>query len=117
MFIHNDPKLKLRRKDLRNSATKEEKFLWLNLRNNKLGYKFTRQYSFGPYIFDFYCTKAKLAIELDGLQHKNNKEYDKERDSFAEMQGITVLRFWNSEVINDIENVIKKIKVCLEVIS
>ena len=100
MFLHNDPKLKERRKDLRNNQTKEEKFLWMNLRQKKLGFRFLRQHSIGPYIVDFYCPEKKLAIELDGYQHreKENKIYDKNRDEYLELNDIKVLRFWRPRV-------------------
>ncbi len=113
-FLHNDPKLKYRRKELRKNQTEEESFLWANLRRKKLGYKFSRQYSCGPYIIDFYCVENKLAIELDGGQHLNNKDYDKERDDFLKYKGITVLRFWNNELNVSIDNVLNKIINILE---
>ncbi|MGI9117999.1 MAG: endonuclease domain-containing protein [Minisyncoccia bacterium] len=102
--------MKTRRQELRRKSTPEEKFLWLSLRQNKLGYKFTRQYSFGPYIFDFYCAKAKLVIELDGERHDQNKEYDRERDFYSIGHGIRVLRFWNAEVNDNIDTVLEIIK-------
>lgn len=113
-FLHNDPKLKQRRKDLRCNQTVEEKFLWNSLRRKNLGYKFSRQYSFGPYILDFYCVEKKLAIELDGQQHLKNKDYDKERDEFLRCNGVTVLRFWNSELNANIDVVLDKIINTLE---
>ena len=109
MFLKNDPKLKERRKELRKRGTPEENLLWLNLRQKKLGCKFSRQYSVGPYILDFYCVQNKICIELDGSQHKENKEYDTERDSYLNANGIKVLRFWNSE-LKDIDTVLNRIK-------
>src|SRR3989338_7207642 len=70
-----------RRKILRKNQTKEEIILWDSLKDKKLGSKFRRQHSMGPYILDFYCTNKKLAIELDGNQHKDAIEYDKEREN------------------------------------
>lgn len=113
-FLHNDPKLKQRRKDLRYNQTIEEKFLWNNLRRKNLGYKFSRQYSFGPYILDFYCVEKKLAIELDGQQHIQNVDYDKERDEFLKYNGVNVLRFWNSQLNDNIDKVLNKIINTLE---
>jgi len=109
MFIYNDPKLKQRRKELRKKETKEEKLLWANLRRKKLGYKFTRQYSVGPYILDFYCMEKKLAIELDGFQHINNKNYDKERDGYLLINGVKTIRFWNSEISDNMDVSLDKI--------
>lgn len=109
MFIYNDPKLKQRRKELRKNETYEEKFLWANLRRKRLGYKFTRQYSVGPYILDFYCVEKKLAIELDGLQHVSNKNYDEERNNYLLINGVKTIRFWNNEISDNIDKLLDKI--------
>lgn len=109
MFVHNDPKFKQRRKELRKNETKEEKFLWANLRRKNLGYKFTRQYSVGPYILDFYCVEKQLAIELDGFQHINNKDYDQERDNYLSVNGVKTIRFWNNEISDNIDVSLDKI--------
>lgn len=109
MFTYNDPKFKSRRKELRHNETKEEKLLWGNLRRKSVGYKFSRQYSAGPYILDFYCPERRLAIELDGAHHLENKEYDAERDNYLLMNDIKVLRFWNKEVSASIDEVIERI--------
>jgi prepilin-type N-terminal cleavage/methylation domain-containing protein len=70
--------------------------------------KFFRQYSVGPYILDFYCPAAKLAVELDGGQHNQceNKGYDESRSEYLNAQGIEVARFWNHEVLLDIQSVL-----------
>ena len=75
------------------------------------GQKFFRQYSVGSYILDFYCPKTRLAIELDGESHIPNdqKLYDAERTKYLNGNNIKVLRFWNDEVINNIDIVIQKI--------
>ena len=88
MFLYNDPKFKSRRKELRHNETKEEKLLWDILRGKKLQYKFNRQYSVGPYILDFYCSEKRIGIELDGFQHSENKDYDKERDDYLLLNDI-----------------------------
>src|SRR3989338_1029227 len=110
MFLYNDPKLKPRRKDLRKAETVDEELLWVKLRRKSLGYKFTRQYSVGPYILDFYCSERRLGIELDGSHHLLNKDYDKERDNYLLIHDIKVLRFWNREISANIDKVLKKIK-------
>ncbi len=70
--------------------------------------KFFRQYSVGAYILDFYCPALKLAIELDGGQHNQPeiKEYGLARSEYLEAQGIEVTRFWDNEVLHDIESVL-----------
>ena len=109
MFLYNDPKLKPRRKELRHNETPEEKLLWDLLRRKNVGYKFSRQYSVGPYILDFYCVEKRLAIELDGSGHLENREYDAERDNYLRMRDIEVLRFWNKEVNDNISKVLEKV--------
>ena len=86
--------------------------MWNYLRGRQLnGQKFFRQYSVGSYILDFYCPKARLSIELDGESHlpKDQKLYDKERTRYLNGNNIKVMRFWNDEVINNIDIVIQKI--------
>lgn len=109
MFTYNDPKFKYRRKELRQKETAEEKLLWAKLRGKQMGYKFFRQYSVGPYILDFYCPEKRIAIELDGSQHVNNKEYDQQRDNHMSLNDIKVLRFWNREVNDNIDKVLQKV--------
>ena len=99
-------------RELRKEPTPAEQKLWSLLRNRKLkGKKFRRQHPLAGYVLDFYCHERKLAIELDGYHHRQVaiKEYDDSRTSFLKENGITVLRFWNDEVINETTRVIKKI--------
>ena len=108
-FLRNDPTLKSRRRELSRNQTDAEKALWVCLRSKQFyGMKFFRQYSIGPYILDFYCPTAKLAVELDGGQHNQceNKEYDESRSEYLKAQGIKVARFWNHEVLLDIQGVL-----------
>ncbi len=114
MFTYNDPKLKSRRKELRHKETKGEKLLWANLRRRKLSFKFSRQYSVGPYILDFYCVGKRIGIELDGFHHLENKEYDRERDEYLLFNDIKILRFWNSEISVNMDKVLERIKIELE---
>jgi very-short-patch-repair endonuclease len=108
-ITHNHPVLKNRRSTLRKNQTREEALLWAYLRRSNLGYKFKRQHSVGPYILDFYCPDKKLAIELDGSQHIENKNYDKERTEYLLVLDIKVIRFWNNEVNANMNGVIQKI--------
>lgn len=81
------------------------------------GLKFFRQYSVGPYILDFYCPRLYLAIELDGSQHleQEQREYDKERSYYLSQRRITIMRFWNNDVLRNTETVVEKIqKECLK---
>ncbi len=95
---------------LRREETTAEKILWQELRNRKLGIKFRRQHPIEKFILDFYVPEIKLAIELDGSSHKENKEYDTLRTEYLKSQGIKLIRFWNSEIEKDLGNVLRKIK-------
>ena len=111
--INNLKRLEVNRKNLRNNPTDAEKKLWQYLRKEKLlGRRFRRQFSVLNYILDFYCFEEKLVIELDGQQHytKEGRMIDAERDTFLREQGITVLRFENKRVLEDVEGVVKEIK-------
>ena len=111
-FLKNDPYLKERRRELRHNQTDAEKALWARVRNKQFfGLKFFRQYSVGPYILDFYCPEKKLAVELDGGQHNlpDGREYDAERTAFLNGHGIVVVRFWNNEVLQEIEGVLERL--------
>jgi len=112
-ILHNHPILKPRRVELRKNQTPQEVILWAHLRGTQLGFKFKRQHSIGPYILDFYCPDKKLAIELDGAQHLDNKEYDQERDNYLLVLGIQTIRFWNSEIDGNIEKALNRIRICL----
>jgi very-short-patch-repair endonuclease len=105
-YINNDPLLKERRRVLRKNSSREEIILWNHLRTKKTGKKFRRQFSIGPFIVDFYCTELKLVIELDGIHHDYNKEYDKERDFFLSAQGCFILRIPNSLIHLDLQKVL-----------
>ena len=72
---------------------------------------FRRQHAIGNYIVDFVSIKKKLIIELDGSQHLEQEEYDKERTAYLESQGYKIIRFWNNDVMNDIQGVLRVIDV------
>ena len=89
---------------LRRTQTDAEQKLWYHLRAHRfMGRKFKRQKPIGRYVVDFICIEEKLIIELDGGQHAENTEYDQERDSWLRSEGYTVLRFWNNELMNEME--------------
>ena len=74
-----------------------------------LGYKFRRQYLYQGFIIDFYCPGIRLAIEVDGGAHNDQKDYDRAREAVIEDSGIKMLRFTNKEVLNDPITMLKKI--------
>jgi len=108
-ILYNKSKTLEKRKSLRRNQTPQENILWAHLRRNKYEVKFKRQYSVGPYVLDFYSPRNKLAIEIDGSQHIENKEYDNERSRYLLILGIKVIRFWNNEINVNIDGVINKI--------
>lgn len=101
---------------MRKEETQAEKILWKALRNNNFGTKWRRQHPVDMFIIDFYAPNIKLAIELDGSIHKikENKEYDEDRTLYLESKYIKVIRFWNSEVENNLAIVLDKIKKAIK---
>lgn len=96
---------------LRRNSTIAERKLWQKLRSrNFFNLKFRRQEPVGDYIVDFICYEKKLIIELDGGQHNEFSEKDIPRTKALEKEGYRVLRFWNNEVINNIDGVLIVIK-------
>jgi type I restriction enzyme M protein len=94
------------------NPTKWERLLWRHLRNRKFaGYKFRRQHPVGGYVLDFFCPEVKLAIELDGSGHNYQTGHarDQEREEFLALQGIEVLRFWNHQVREELDGVLRAI--------
>ena len=102
----SNPKIMKRAGELRKDPTTAERKLWSRIRDDQLGVTFRRQYAVGNYIPDFCSPKAKLIIELDGSQHLEQEEYDDERTKYLESLGYTVIRFWNNDVMNNIDGVI-----------
>ena len=99
---------------LRRNMTDAEQALWKRLRGHQIkGYKFRRQHPFGDYILDFVCLEAKLVIEADGGQH-NESTQDLVRDQALASAGFRVMRFWNNQVLNEIESVVESIWLELE---
>ena len=88
-----------------------ERKLWTVVRRNKLGFKFRRQVPFGPYILDFFCPKAKMNIELDGKEHgtPTGLLVAKNGDNYLREKGNTVLRYSDSDVLMNIDGVVRDI--------
>jgi very-short-patch-repair endonuclease len=106
------PTLK-RARDLRREMTEAEKKLWRYIRDDQLeGNRFRRQVPVKPYILDFCCLKKRLAIEVDGGQHTENA-HDLVRTRWLERKGYQVLRFWNNEVLSNVEGVLEAIAIKL----
>ena len=104
-------------RELRQEQPDAERALWVRLKNKQLeGTKFRRQQPIGPYIVDFASLETKLVIEIDGGQHneKELRERDEERTTWLKERGYQVLRFWNNEVLMNMEGVLERIREALE---
>jgi DNA repair protein RecO (recombination protein O) len=103
--------LTIKSRELRKNQTDVERKLWHHLSQKQLeGYRFRRQHPIGDkYIVDFICLESKLVIELDGGQHSQQQEYDSKRTEFLESEGYRVLRFWNNDIVENIEGVVTSI--------
>lgn len=97
---------------MRHAGSDAEARLWSRLRDRRLqGWKFRRQHPLGPFILDFYCPDARLAVELDGGGHALDAQaaYDAERTRNLGRCGIRILRFWNHVVLRDTDEVLEQI--------
>jgi very-short-patch-repair endonuclease len=96
-----------RARQLRRAQTEAEARLWSRLRAHRLaGVGFRRQHAIGPFIVDFCAPRRKLVIELDGSQHLEQGEYDAGRTVYLEERGYRVVRFFNDQVMNHIDEVL-----------
>ena len=99
-----------RARSLRKSMTDAERLLWQRLRGRQLaGWKFRRQHAVGPFIVDFVCIAKKLIIEVDGAQHASEVERDAKRSRYLSEEGYRIFRFWNSDVLKELEGVLEVI--------
>ena len=97
---------------LRREATDAERLLWSKLRSRQLaGWKFRRQVTIEPYIVDFFCWDAALIVEVDGSQH--NEVVDAERTVFLIAAGYRVVRFWNNDVLQNLDGVLEELVLIL----
>ena len=107
-------KAKLQRaRELRQAMTPAENILWQELRANKLGVHFRRQQIIAGFIVDFYCHKAALVVEVDGKIHDFQQEEDARREKVLREMGLSIVRFRNENVIQDLPMVVEKIKTLI----
>lgn len=99
---------------LRSNLTDAEQLLWQRLRGKQIGAKFRRQHPFENYILDFVCLPHKLVVEVDGGQHAGQFAYDSKRTALLEASGFRVLRFWNNQVLNELDSVIEVIRHAIQ---
>ena len=109
------PKIFANSQELRHHPTEAESKLWRVLRSHQTNdVHFRRQHAIGNYIVDFCSPRQKLVIELDGGQHIEQEAYDNERTAFLSSKGYRVLRFWNNDVLNDLDGVMRVILEALD---
>ena len=107
-----------RARELRHEQTPAERTLWARLRRKQLyGLRFRRQHPIGRFIVDFYCASAKVAIEIDGPVHLEQRVLDEERTRWLADRGYTVLRFTNEQVERQVEQVLCKIAEACRIVS
>jgi very-short-patch-repair endonuclease len=100
---------------LRKQQTPQEVKVWARLRDRQfLGYKFRRQVPVGRYVVDFYCAEKKLILEVDGGHHMQQETQDRSREEYLHTQGYQVLRFWNSDIEQNLEGVFERIQQALQ---
>ena len=110
MHKSTTPKIFARAKELHRNMSPAEAELWKHLRAYRMGeMDFRNQHAIGNYIVDFCAPRKKVIIDLDGSQHLEQAEYDDERTKYLEAHGYRVLRFWNNDVMNNINTVLKVI--------
>jgi very-short-patch-repair endonuclease len=103
-------------RQLRRRETDAERHLWMRLRARQLaGAKFRRQQPLGPFVGAFCCLDRKLVVELDGSQH--SAETDQARTAYLQRYGYTVLRFWDNDVLQNIEGVLERIAAALNALT
>ena len=104
-----DPVKTANARTLRGDMTLVEHKLWHALRGKQVEHRFRRQHPIGPYIADFACIDRRLVLELDGGQHQEQLQYDERRTVYLQSQGWHVLRFWNNEVMSNLDGVLARV--------
>jgi len=115
MRIYYNPKLKALSKELRKKGTLSEVLLWNALKGKQIkGYQFIRQKPIDEYIVDFFCSKLKLIIEIDGISHNEKSERDQIRQRKLESIGLSIIRFYEWDIRKDIRAVVQGIENWME---
>ena len=112
-IIFYNPTLKDKARRLRIRCTPSETLLWSKIRRKSLGYEFHRQVPIDEYIVDFYCHELTLAIEVDGSSHINKYEYDFRRQKKLESLGVRFIRFEDSDVIRNLNEVLRVLLIVI----
>jgi very-short-patch-repair endonuclease len=114
-WVRYNPRLKQIARTLRKNMTLSEILLWQQLKNKQLlGNDFHRQKPIDEYVVDYYCPKLKLVLEIDGDSHDGKEEADRIRQEKLESLGLTVLRYWDSDVKNNIDGIVEQFREWIE---
>ena len=101
-------------RSMRLDCTGPERLLWLRLRHRQLGWTFRRQFVIGRFVADFFCSEARLVVEVDGAVHASRLERDAERDAWMRARGLRVVRVGNEDIVLDPDAVVHAIRTALE---
>ncbi len=113
-----EEELTMNARSLRSNMTDAERRLWHAIRGRQIGgHRFRRQHPIGPYIADFACLEQRCVIELDGGQHQDQVIYDERRTLYLQEQGWQVLRFWNNDVLSNLDGVLSMVMAKLTTLS
>ena len=105
-----DPRRRDRARELRRAMTPAEAILWKHCRGCRfVGFKFRRQHPIGPFFADLSCRECKLVLEVDGESHLGREPRDARRTTYLQEQGWLVLRFWNTEIYDELDSVLEAI--------
>jgi very-short-patch-repair endonuclease len=114
-WIRYNPRLKKISQTLRKNMTLSEILLWQQLKKKQvLGYDFHRQKPIDEYVADFYCPRLKLVIEIDGDSHDGKEDADRKRQEKLESLGLTVMRFWDSDVKSNVDGIVEQLREWIE---
>ena len=114
-YLKYNPKLKQKARELRNNSTPSEIELWKSIRAGQVfGYTFNRQKPIDEFIVDFYCKKLRLVIEIYGESHTDKQKYDKRREQRLKSLGLTIIRFYDHDVMENVGGVLEKVKQTIQ---
>ncbi|MGD0591492.1 MAG: DUF559 domain-containing protein [Bacteroidota bacterium] len=114
-WVRYNPRLKQIARKLRKDMTLSEILLWQHIKGKQLlGYDFHRQKPIDEYVVDFYCPRLKLVLEIDGDSHEGKEEEDKIRQEKMESLGLTVLRFWDWDVKDNVDGIVEHLREWIE---
>ena len=114
-WVRYNPRLKQIARKLRKDMTLSEILLWQQIKGKQvLGFDFHRQKPIDEYVVDFYCPRLKLILEIDGDSHEGKEEEDKIRQEKLESLGLTVLRFWDSDVKSIVDGIVEQLREWIE---